>query len=374
VIQMMDQPPETDRGATRWLKTGLVVAFAALAMTALGGRLYELLAESRDDARYPAPGRLITIGDVKLHLRCTGERRNLPTVVLETGMGGWSELWPLQQPELSKTLRVCSYDRAGYGWSELGHGPHDVKTLADELHLLLKSGNESGEYVLVGASFGGLIVRMYQHRYPAEVVGMVLVDPAHEDAVTRLPPAYLLKERDRRPVSWLDRLQPALAALGWWRITASSPESQTWLAPNRRAPFVSVAVRPHHIEAKNCERESWDLSDQEMRSIGRIGSTPVIVLTATVGSAADILEARRILHRELAELSDRSEQRLVPKMSHASYLFDKASAAAVNQAVFDMVNRISSGKGCAERSDADADNINPQGGRATKGRTNERRS
>ena len=111
---------------------------------------------------------------IRLHINCTGE--GSPTVVIDAGLGDWSTSWGLVQPEVAKTTRVCTYDRAGMGWSEPGPLPRDAHQIADELHTLLQNANIPGPYVMVGHSFGGLPVQVFVHDYPAEVAGVVLIE------------------------------------------------------------------------------------------------------------------------------------------------------------------------------------------------------
>lgn len=105
-------------------------------------------------------------------------------MILETTSDGSSANWGWVQPEVAKFTRVCAYDRAGRGWSELGPEPRDAERIAGELHTLLRNAGVPGPYVMVGHSAGGLFVRQYAQRYPNEVVGMVLLDAAHPDATT----------------------------------------------------------------------------------------------------------------------------------------------------------------------------------------------
>lgn len=131
---------------------------------------------------FAAPGRMVDIGGWKIHLNCTGEAKpDQPTVILEAGAGDFSFEWSLVQPSVAKFARVCSYDRAGDGWSELGPHPRTMRQLVYELHTLLEKSGERGPYVLVGQSFGGIVVRLYQSTYPSDIAGMVLVDAARLD-------------------------------------------------------------------------------------------------------------------------------------------------------------------------------------------------
>jgi pimeloyl-ACP methyl ester carboxylesterase len=109
----------------------------------------------------------------QMHINCTGEGG--PTVVMDAGLGGWSLDWSAVQPEIAKFTRVCSYDRAGLGWSEPGAAPGDAQHAVADLHSLLANSGEPGPVVLVGHSNGGLRVALYAHAYPREVVGVVLV-------------------------------------------------------------------------------------------------------------------------------------------------------------------------------------------------------
>lgn len=126
------------------------------------------------DAAPPPRGRLVQAGAHRLHLDCRG--RGGPTVVVETGLGDFSFDWVLVQERVARTRRTCTYDRAGYAWSEPGPKPRTFDQLNLELHQALASAGERGPFVLVGQSFGGGVVRRYAQRYPAEVAGLVLVE------------------------------------------------------------------------------------------------------------------------------------------------------------------------------------------------------
>src|SRR5215472_13725174 len=103
---------------------------------------------------YPPPGQMIDIGGRKLHLYCTG--KGSPSVVLVAGGGAFSIDWALVQPKIAEHTRVCSYDRAGLGWSDPGPAEETVEETVSDLHALLRASDERGPYVLVGASIGGI--------------------------------------------------------------------------------------------------------------------------------------------------------------------------------------------------------------------------
>ncbi|MGA8028476.1 MAG: alpha/beta hydrolase [Bryobacteraceae bacterium] len=147
------------------LAAGLIAA--SLAYQAFGAR--------RDRRRYPAPGRLIDAAGCRLHLNRQGAGK--PAVVLEAGIAASSLSWALVQPEIAGFTCVCSYDRAGLGWSGNCSAPRTVQRMVMELRALLSRANVIPPYILVGHSFGGLLIRAFAHLAPGEVAGLVLVDP-----------------------------------------------------------------------------------------------------------------------------------------------------------------------------------------------------
>jgi pimeloyl-ACP methyl ester carboxylesterase len=129
---------------------------------------------------------MVDVGGYRLHLYCTGE--GSPTVILEAGGGNPWLSWYQVQPQVAQFTRVCSYDRAGLGWSDPSPKPRTTKVIADELHTLLHNAGITAPFVLVGHSLGGLDARMFASQYPSEAVGMVLVDSSHPDQDDRFPP------------------------------------------------------------------------------------------------------------------------------------------------------------------------------------------
>lgn len=135
--------------------------------------------QSATSRTYQPLGKLIDVGGYHLHINSTGKGK--PTVVLIAGSGDFSFDWSLVQPAVSRFSRVCSYDRAGLAWSDLGPTPRTMRQEAHELHLLLEKAKLKAPFVLVGHSIGGLIARVYAAEYPREVAGMILVDSTTED-------------------------------------------------------------------------------------------------------------------------------------------------------------------------------------------------
>ena len=106
-----------------------------------------------NQVRPEPPGKLVDIGGRRLHVYCTGKGGT--TVILEAGAGSFSTDWALVQPEIAKTTRVCSYDRAGYGWSDPGPEWDSTTQVASDLQTALSKAGEHSPYLLVGHSMGG---------------------------------------------------------------------------------------------------------------------------------------------------------------------------------------------------------------------------
>ncbi len=154
----------------------VLLAFAALiAAGTAAGVLYQAMGAHRDRRQYPAPGRLVESGGVLLHLNQQGKGR--PVVILESGIAASSLSWALVQPRIAAFTRVCSYDRAGLGWSGECSSARTVEQMVSELDALLSRAALPGPYMLVGHSFGGLLVGAYAHLKPQRVSGLLLVDP-----------------------------------------------------------------------------------------------------------------------------------------------------------------------------------------------------
>lgn len=153
-----------------------------LALLPAAGFCYQHFATGRDEKKYPPPGNLIDVGGYKLHLQCQGEARpGMPTVIVETGIWDCSQNWQLVQSNIATVARICTYDRAGYGWSDPGPNPRTFEQLVRELKVLLEKRGIHPPFIFVGHSLGGPISRYYQSQYPDDVAGMIFVDAVHKE-------------------------------------------------------------------------------------------------------------------------------------------------------------------------------------------------
>ena len=270
----------------RWTMRIFVVLGAFLIVAALSGATYQWLATRKELAATPPPGQLVDIGGYRLHLRCTGD--GAPAVILDTGLGGSTPGWGFVQPEVARFTRVCSYDRAGMGYSDPGPSPRTARRIASELAELLARSGIAGPVVLVGASIAGFDVRVFASDHPERAAGLVLVDASHED--------------DAHEVPRMARFVPLLSTIGVLRLFGPSfGQNIESLAPSVRQFAQATRFRGAGYQAAADEIIHIRESAEEVRSSRRKLTIPVLVITG--GRGAD--ENWRQLQRDQASLSER---------------------------------------------------------------------
>ena len=152
---------------------------------------------------HPVPGKIYDVNGYAMHIYCTGS--GAPPVILDSGLGNDWLIWQKVQPEIAKTNLVCSYDRAGVGWSAARPGPRDAFTIADQLHTLLKVAGVQPPLMLVGHSVGGLYARAFTALFPNQVAALVLVDASSPQAFAKIPSPAIreqLNAKRHREAPW----------------------------------------------------------------------------------------------------------------------------------------------------------------------------
>jgi pimeloyl-ACP methyl ester carboxylesterase len=280
-----------------------------------------------------------------MHLWCTGA--GSPTVILEAGAGSPSIVWWKVQPEVSRFTRVCSYDRAGLGWSEQKAGSRRSLRIADELHALLAAAQEAPPYILVGHSLGGPRTMIFAGRFAGEVAGFVWVDAVHPDQSRRFSPALdsVLRAEQTRPTSWLS----FLSRTGVIRLLARHDAFR--LIPDS-VNEVMRALVPQSLPEALRELNELDETLEEARGAGLFGDIPIVVLTAeamvvpgaspgmTLQLAREFNEKHFDLDEDMATWSDNSDHRVVEDSGH---FIQVQRPDAVAAAVQDVVTAVREG-------------------------------
>lgn len=204
-------------------------------------------------------GGLVDVGGYRLRIECQGT--GSPTVVMDAGLAQTRATWGRVPAGVAEFTRVCTYDRAGLGESDVGPAPRTSEQMVNELHRLLANAGIGGPYVLVGHSFGGFNVRLFATRYPTEVAGLVLAAASHEDQIARFA-----------------ELMP-------------SAEREAYL---------------NHERGDNFERVDVEASSVEVRAAGPLPEVPIVVIAPQPSEAptdARSAAAEMQLQKDLSQLS-----------------------------------------------------------------------
>jgi pimeloyl-ACP methyl ester carboxylesterase len=260
-------------------------------------------------------------------------------VILDAGLGEFSAHWVRVQQEVSDTTRVCAYDRAGMGWSEMGPEPRDARLITSELHTLLDKAGIEGPYVLVGHSFGGMYMQTYAAHYPEEVAGVTLVDSSTEpDQFGQRPEARSSSEPQEQSLALVPRLAQfgvsLLARLGVVRLLSYLDPAPPELPPQQRAQIDALAPSTRQVSASAGE---FLAPTQTLRlgSQGSLGNKPLAVVT--VGKSEPSWLERQ---DKLATLSYNSIHRVVNGATHTSLLYERSDSQATSAAIVEVVGAV----------------------------------
>jgi pimeloyl-ACP methyl ester carboxylesterase len=309
------------KGCLQWFGASLVVLIVLM----LVGYIYEPIAEAADAKAYPPPGQIVDVGGYRLHINCTGE--GSPTVVIEAGWGDSSAGWAWVQPEVAKTTRVCTYDRAGMGWSESSPEPRTAREYAKELHTLLANANEPGPYVLVGHSMGGYTILVYAHDYPDEVSGLVLVDSQ------ALPAANAASSPAPKPGG--TSLPSLLARLGVVRLLAGPLGAIQDLPPEAKQAYTAYSVTPRSIQTQWDEFRGMSEGGAQARAVTTLGALPLIVLSARLDDTADHTASQT----GFLKLSPNSQQLFAEESGHRIMIKQPGVAVAAIVKLVELVRQ-----------------------------------
>ena len=294
-----------------------------LAVAVAGSATFNTIALLYFRANNPPPGDAYIVSGHKMHMYCTGS--GSPTIVLDAEGGADALEWGGVQPELSKTTRVCAYDRAGQGWSDPLPAPRDADHIAAELHGLLLEAKITGPIVLMGHSIAGMYIRDYATRYPADVAGLIFVDtstpfqdedPAVKAAIAKKMPMGGMLLIRAVYAAGIPRLEGACSQ----PIPGFEAHAGKLLAEDscyaRWGAFVAEVF------------DSFNQSSQETVHTGPYGALPILIFSedpAIEGAdwPADVVSIGERAQEDLKKLSTRS-RRIIAKGSTHQIPIDRA--------------------------------------------------
>ncbi len=301
---------------------------------------------------YAAPAQRVDIGAGRhLNLRCSGS--GTPTVVLDIGLGLSSLAWRAVQPALARITRTCSYDRAGFGFSDPGPLPRSARSEADDLHALLHAADIAPPLLLVGHSLGSYIARVYASRHPDEVAGLVLIDLPAGDFDEYAPAVAALHARmNREDLEYGPYRRCAKAAREGAlddpadRVADCLPAADPRFSDRLNAALRGLAARPAYWDALIAEKQAWvDATPAAIAAAGRdYGDLPLWVLAADGSNAylppdlrKQVDAAWQASYARLAAYSTRGRVIQVARSSHN--MFDDRPDAIVD-AVTDLLGEL----------------------------------
>lgn len=256
------------------------------------------------------PGDFVLLHDHRIYYHCLGEGSH--TVLIDTGIGDASANWIPIQEELSAQMKVCIYDRAGYGMSDPGPGPRTTSLIVEELYTMLKSAEINGPYILVGHSYGGFTVQLFAKIHTDETAGLVLVDSSHPQQAERLAKLDLYEVENRRIIT--GRSEP---------INEDASELQKkWYMLNSRRKAVFAQMD---------ELKYFQDSADEVIAAGPMPDLPLAVLTRgvsqlpTLDNSESMEEVWLEMQLELANSSKQGYQNIIQDSGHNIHI-DKPDA------------------------------------------------
>jgi pimeloyl-ACP methyl ester carboxylesterase len=288
----------------------------------------------------PPPGQMIDVGGWRLHLDCRGPATpSQPTVILEAGIGDFSVEWSLVQPEVATFARVCSYDRADDGWSDIGPHPRTLHQIVYELHTLLGNAGVRPPYVLVGHSFGGVVVHLFRATYPSDVSGMLLVEAGADNPQRMMPNGNLVHSSDlvtgkpipavkpSGPVREGD-IPPGIVSQLQNAITQNAPRvneppRDKLPAPAQQMRTWAYAQLKHWLQGDNPveAEELAQLRDERTKSAQLYGDLPLVVITRGISDddgpdSKAFAAEHRADHEAVAKLSRNGRLIVATKSGH----------------------------------------------------------
>jgi hypothetical protein len=262
----------------------------AVALIGLMGLVYEEIGRHRDRRRHEQIGRLVDVGGRTMNISCLGQ--GSPTVVFDTygHQSGYS--WIAVQSEVAKYTRACWYDRAGYGWSELGSAPRTFQSVASDLHVLLREAGVPSPIVLVGAGDAASHIRVFHGSFPTEVGGVVMLDANDVDDPKLEIPDSEKGGFQRSFGSWAARargaacwMRPFLGRVGVIRVAnlfgKSRGTNSFGLTAEQQVELDDLSDNATTQQASEaCAREE---SMEQVRAAGSLRSVPLIVVVSNAG-------------------------------------------------------------------------------------------
>lgn len=334
-------------------KRGVLLIAAGVVVALMGGTAFNAFENWNLNRLHPVPGKIYRVGGYAMHIYCIGQ--GSPTVVLESGLGNDWLIWQKVQPAIATTNRVCSYDRAGLGWSAPRPGSRGAPAIAEQLRELLEQAGIHDKLILVGHSAGGLYVRAFAGLFPKNVAGVVFVDGSSPEAFHALPSRALRQQL----IVQRHRLAPWLffeVATGLARFSGGYCNPNT----SQRIPSVQDLARaedcrPVYMNSWLGEWDDFESSAEQVFKTPCCDSLPLVIISQDPGppkrDAASVSKNEQTwdtIQEGLKGLSPRS-MRIIARNSRHFIMIDRpdvviAAIHTVDEALHGRPKRLQVGQ------------------------------
>jgi pimeloyl-ACP methyl ester carboxylesterase len=332
--QVQPQSTPHRRGCLFHIKHTLKWFGITLVVLILLGVAYQTVATEMNKGKYTPRGQLYTVNGHPMHMVCMGQ--GSPAVILEGGATAESLWWYWVQQQLADHTRVCAYDRAGLGWSEVANGSRDPLTIADDLHGLLQEAGVAGPYLVAGHSFGAVWARIYAAQYPQEVPGIVLVDSTVIPGESDYP-------------SW--KTFNEVVQVGLWAMTRTGVLRLTVSGQFQASGYPADIAQ--ELSAQQARNQTFDTTYAETIAAmpafieaaapaENLGSLPMAVLWAGAGPMGG--EHLAEIRTAMAGYSSNSTTLIIEDADHGSILGNEGYAQQVTDAILDVIEAAETGE------------------------------
>ena len=286
------------------------------------------------------PGKMYSVDGTEIHMYCTGPENNAhPTIIIISGGGTPSYVYDDLRENLSKTIRTCSYDIAGFGWSEPNDAPSTVKNMSDELYQLLQTAQIDGPIILAGHSLGGLVSLIYSAEHEEQVVGIAFIDSSHYDQVEYFGKEF--KDTSDKQIDellanfWLIELGSKLGIMTMMNTIFDTSESEQHKKDHKMSvfferwnppfPAMKSVVSNLNLSFEQGKEAHYDRGDLPIISISA-SDIPLGGELPTGFSEEELIDAMKFFHKDLADLSNNGRHVIVNGTNHMSIVNNNETA------------------------------------------------
>jgi pimeloyl-ACP methyl ester carboxylesterase len=329
----------------KWLAMAIVVLVVA-------GAIYQQVGRVMDAKLAPPRNEMIAVGGRTIHVACIGTGNQ--TFVLDSGLGGWSVMWWRLQPLLAKTGRACVFDRPGEGWSDSARYAHDGLAAADQLAAIVAAARIPTPFIYVGHSLGANFAQIYYARHPADIAGLVLLEPGDPKDLLEDFHGTRAEAMAAPDCDWKCYVAVATGYLGVPRLVANSTPGRHFPGSMKAQYRVGLA-RPSHWINFMAYFAALPKTAYETMDVRSFGDTPVLVFSTSElrePEGKETIEDVKAWRggylaylRSLAAKSSRGEGPIeVPNSNHAYMALEEPQAAFVAHTIIEFMGgaRVSS--------------------------------